>query len=166
MPKTISTTVYAFDELTEKAKDTARQWYREYGMTGLEHSIGLAIRSTLEANGCEIAKIGVEHREELYWKLDRNPHVYFKGTFTLNEKTWNVKAERHHAGADIRSVIDRFMYYGDDLDAVYDAFEAVLKKAVAAGQEEYKQRMSNDDIDENLRIDTYTFKKDGTYFAG
>lgn len=82
MPHTRTITVYRFDELSDKAKEKARDWWREGGIEGWEENTYTDAVQCAAILGIEIAPrnqrcvlIGPNPRE---W-IDTSPAIYYSG---------------------------------------------------------------------------------------
>jgi len=161
MPRTITTTVYTINELSEKAKEKARQWFQE-GQDYLVEHIGEAIRHVLENGGCTITKHGINHRQDLFWNIDnQGAFISFKGWFTHNEINYKVcefgmkscQLERNEDTTD------------EDIAVAMGVFAGVLDAAISAGKMEEEYQTSAENIDELLMANEYTFDEDGKRFG-
>lgn len=83
MPTTIQTTVYAFDELSDPAKEIARAWHRE---TGLDHAWHEFVYADFEAV-CAI--LGVSLRTSPVRLMGGGsrpePHIFFRGFWSQGD---------------------------------------------------------------------------------
>lgn len=127
MPKTIQTIVYAFDELSDPAKETARAWHRE---TGLDHDWHEFVYADFEAV-CAI--LGISLRTSPVRLMGGGsrpePHIFFRGFWSQGDGACFEGAyayERHaptrikqhapqdpelHRIADILQTIQRRNFY-------------------------------------------------------
>ncbi|WP_298367212.1 antitoxin of toxin-antitoxin stability system [Azospirillum sp.] len=83
MPTTIQTTVYAFDELSDPAKETARAWHRE---TGLDHAWHEFVYADFEAV-CAILGVRLQTSPiRLMGGGSRpEPHIFFRGFWSQGD---------------------------------------------------------------------------------
>jgi len=83
MPTTIQTIVYAFDELSDPAKETARAWHRE---TGLDHAWHEFVYADFEAV-CAI--LGISLRTSPVRLMGGGsrpePHIFFRGFWSQGD---------------------------------------------------------------------------------
>jgi hypothetical protein len=127
MPTTIQTTVYAFDELSDPAKETARAWHRE---TGLDHAWHEFVYADFEAV-CAI--LGVNLRTSPVRLMGGGsrpePHIFFRGFWSQGdgacfegayayERRARTRIKQHapqdpelHRIADILQTIQRRNFY-------------------------------------------------------
>lgn len=98
MPKTIETVVYTFDELSDRAKDHARDWYRQavaddfndfHGESVLEDAtrIGLLIGIDLRTRPVRLMNGKTRQEPNVYWSLDRDRGLTFGGSYSYVQRS-------------------------------------------------------------------------------
>lgn len=188
--KTISINLYQFDELNDKAKEVAREWYKkDWPDHGWWDSIYDDAKEVAKYFGVEINKICFSG----FWS--QGDGGAFTGTFrsadlkTLNELKESYPTEeklhallqrlhelKHPEGAVITIKTQGFyshsgtMWLGEE-DEGYDKEElaAVLYYMrsfadwiYASLEKEHEYLTSNECVDENIRINEYWFLVDGS----
>ncbi len=167
--RTIETKVYTFDELSEAAKEQARNWYREAGFDGWYEStyddaenIGLKIKAfDLDRRAyvkAEFLHGALECAHAIEKEHGETCETFKTATEFLKERDSIVdQAERDENG----DVCNNY-----DLDQDLDACEAEFLKAISEDyrinlQREWDYVNSNESIDENIRCNEYEFTEDG-----
>lgn len=151
MPKTIETVVYTFDELDEKAKEKAREWWRRLGLESdwYESTYEDAKTIGLEIDGFDCDRHKIEGHltctvGKCVSKIIAN-HGKDCDTYKLaRDFYWH----RHHKNA----------HPSDDFE--HDLLECYLSMLRA----EAEYMMSDECVDENIRCNEYDFTKDGKRF--
>ena len=166
--KTIETNVYTFEELDEKAKEKAREWFRDGNdYTFLneameEHAIGLLAKAKIKDVG--------EFR--VFYSLS---HSQGDGAMIELDATWRawritVKQRGHYSherSTEITLTSLKTGEYAPDArfkdfeDNVYIPMCLALKKY---GYDYIEYEDSNECIDENIIRNEYTFTIDGERF--
>lgn len=100
MPRTIETTVYTFDELDERARERARDWYRQtadqdFSDFGAESVIDDAVRMA------EIIGIEIETRpvQLMNGKRRQDPVIYWRGFWSQGDGASFEGRYRYRKGA-------------------------------------------------------------------
>ena len=108
MPQTKTTTVFEFDELNERAKDRAREWFRDgsdfvdFGADSvLEDAARIAdiIGINLRQRPVRLMGGGTRNEPDVYWEVgDRNEGASFSGSYAFSKGS--VKALAAEAPAE------------------------------------------------------------------
>ena len=161
--RTVETRIYQFDELSDKAKGKARDWYRE----------SIADWDWWDFLYDDAQEIGMEIKDFDLCRRD----ISGKLTMTVRDC---VKAimEQHGKKTDTRKLADEYAVGlvtsrllgeeqdddEDDLD-VSEAFrDDLLKIYLHLLQEEYDGMNSDEYIDEHIMANEYEFEADGSLF--
>lgn len=147
--KTIKTNVYTFDELDDKAKEKARQWY-------IEVSAG---DEWWEYTYEDAKTIGLEITS---FDLDHNRHA--KGKFTKPAKEVAKAILREH-GDMTETYKTAVGFLGDDDISEDDFLASLLEDYSIMLQRESEYVVSDEAVDENISANEYTFTKDGKRFG-
>jgi hypothetical protein len=168
--KTITLTVYSFDELSEAAKDRARDWFRNGvgqdewwdGTYEDASQAGLKITSfDLDRNrhACGNFISGPEECAHLIEAKHGDTCETFKTAAAyLRERDEIINsAERDENGefSDVSEVDEKL----DRADA--DFLKSILEDYSIMLQKEYEYQYSNECVDENIRANEYTFLANG-----
>lgn len=168
MPRRKYKTVYTFDELSDKAKDKARDWWRQ---GGLDYEWWGYIYEDAKRVGLEITSFG----------LDRDKHATGHLTMTLQD---SIKAILKDHGKDCATYKLATKYQEDVqeatvkarlnededageafIDALEELTEAYEKDLLAAYanmlQDECDYLLSDEAVDETIRANEYEFTKGG-----
>lgn len=157
--KTITTTVYTFDELNDHAKEYARQWYRECashdewweGIFEDAKNIGLKITS---------------------FDLDRNRHA--EGVFQYTPVSCAERIIANH-GNDCETYKTTFAFLAErgliaaldesEHEKLYDCdndfLKSILEDYSIMLQREYEYIHSDAQVDETIIANEYTFTESG-----
>jgi hypothetical protein len=160
MPREIkyTITVYTFDELDEKAKDRARDWYRQ----------GALDYEWWDSLYDDAANIGLELTG---FDLDRNRHA--RGYFTQDAMAVAADILTNHGPdcettktakefmVDISALPADNLYDGDIDDIENEFLHSLLEDYSIMLQHEYEYLMSDESVDETIRANEYTFTIDG-----
>lgn len=154
--KTITTTVYNFDELSDDAKQTARDWYRECS----SHD------DWWEAIYEDAANAGLRIKS---FDLDRNRHA--TGEFSPDAYACAKRIIRDH-GKDCETFktatafLAAFELIGEEDTEALNACEEDFLKSILEDysillQREYEYLYSDESVDENISVNEHTFDVDG-----
>lgn len=165
MPKTIETTVYLFHELSDKAKDKARAWWREVGtdywyeqvyddasqvgikIKGFDIGRGQSIDMHVPSFSQTAELIISNHRSEC--DTYRLAKAYLQALERIAEATEWSEEEADEATDE---AVD---YFRKELEHCY----------LKALREQYEYEMSDEAADENIEANEYTFTADGKRFG-
>ena len=206
MPKTVEIEIFKFDELSESAKETARNWWRDGNLDYEWYD------STFEdfARICDI--IGVEFTTKTvnlygggtrkepdinFTVCSRGEFVSFSGWYMYKKQS--AKKIREYAPTDeeLHRIVDELVnvqkpaFYGlgaviskgwrgtsIEVESEHDERESteheqdVIESAIQdlgawllrQLESEFEYLMSDEHIDESIRINEYEFNKDGSIF--
>lgn len=168
--KTIKTTVYEFDELSDAAKEKARDWYREHA---LDYDWWESTYEDAERVGLKITG----------FDLDRNRHA--TGKFISGAVECAHKIEKEHGDeCETFKTAQAFLKERDEivstaerdengdfvseyeLDEKLDACEEEFLKSILEDysiilQKEYEYLLSDESVDEMITGNEYTFTETG-----
>ncbi len=207
--ETICTTVYQFDELSDDAKQEARDWWREggfdydyewwdgvydlakeaAGMLGIEiENIWFSGFSSQGDGACFVgaytyskgwrAKLKTEfpeeHWKEIYEIGDALQAIQSKYFYQLTAYVTHCDRYYHEHSVNISIDIDQWSgipngcYWGvspDDDEALADALRNFMCWIYRTLEKEYDYLNSDENVDETIRANEYTFTEDGTRFG-
>lgn len=153
-------TVYSFDELEDKAKEKAREWWRnELDYPWFDEAIG-SIRAFVRHFGASVKdwSLGSGSGRD-YIKTDITP-AHFRGR-KLKDYDRDYMPTGYTLDADLWGEFYRM--FEKTGDAKY-AFEQALEEAIVAIQRDIDYQYSDKCVDENLRINEYRFTETGKFF--
>lgn len=146
---TTVTKVFQFDELSENAKDTARQWFIAGGLD----------YEWWDATYEDAERIGLKIKE---FDLDRSRHANGYLTVSVIECCSRIISE-HGKQCDTYALAQRTFkekHEGKDIDV--DEFQReLLEEYSVMLQHESEYLQSNEYVDDNIRINEYEFTEDG-----
>ena len=157
--KVIEINVYSFDELDDKAKERAREWYR-HGMdfNWSDESIG-SIKAFCEHFGARLTNWSVGAYAHYSFDVDA-PASLFRGL-----KLRDVDRDAMPTGYCLDCSL-WFTFY-DTFKATgcaSKAFEAALDEAFKDWRTDMEWQMSDEYIDEHMMINEYQFTENGKIF--
>jgi hypothetical protein len=156
--KTVEITVYSFDELDERAKERARDWYR----SASDYPWYAEAKDSLTAF-CD--HFGVTVKDYSYG--DSSGYVT---TDAANEHFRGVKLseqDRNTMPTGLWLDCELFMHFYDEFKNTGNAkgaFEDALYNFTRAVRNDVEFYFSDECIDENIQANEYQFTKNGTIF--
>ena len=172
--KTIKIEVYEFDELSEEAKEKARDWYR-YG--ALDYEWWDYIYDDAENVGIKITEFDLDRQRSAEGSFTDD------GIYCANKilEEHGEDCESHNTAQGFLKERDTFIDLAprdEDgefkepyaLDANLDHVEAEFLKSILEDysillRKEYEYVLSDESVDENIRANEYTFTKEGKRFG-
>lgn len=155
MPKVIATTVYDFDELSDEAKEKAREWYRD---GALDYEWWDYIFE-------DAARIGLEIRS---FDLDRRKGCEGRLTMSVEESCKAILAEHGPDCGTTKLAADTLATWnGSDKsdtteETLTEEYAYALREEYAALlQNEYEYLLSDECVDATIRANEYTFTESG-----
>lgn len=148
--KTVTTKVYAYDELSDKAKEKAQDWYRE---------VFSAEDEWWESTYDDAERV---HLKITSFDTDRGNKI--DGEFLKNaEDTAKAIIGQHGQEAETYKTADKFLA---DLSTLESEFlKSILEEYLSMLRKEYEYQNSDEVIAENVRANEYTFTADGKRFG-
>ena len=154
----ITTTVYMFDELSEKAKEKAREWYRE---GALDREWWSYLYDEAKELGLKITESDTSRR-------------YAKGRLTEDAVLVAKKiTEEHGSDCETYKTAANFLHwlgkinendenYEDKKEILETDFEHdLLEDYASLLQQEYEWLLSDEQVDESIRVNEYEFLESG-----
>ena len=157
--ETIEIEVYSFDELDDRAKERARDWYRN----GLEYP---SFSESLDSIRAFANHFNVTIKD---WSLGGYRYGYIK-TDASNEHFRGVKLssiDRNYMPTGYYLDCDLWQTFYDEFkrtgDAKY-AFEQALETAIVSINNDIDQQYSDESVDDCLTINEYKFLANGEFW--
>lgn len=200
MPRTKTITLYEFDELSDKAKERARDWYRGCrDSNDFEHVIADAVR-VLELLGVslsthEVRLMGGSTRRDpnIWWQVGymQSDGAAFEGTYSyakgVDDKIREYApqdAELHRIADSLMEIQQRYRYKlvasirardmwpqididepgdmtGDDFKAFSELIKDLNRWIYTQLRAEDEYQSADEQVDENIRANEYTFDAAG-----
>ena len=200
MTRTIEKTLYQFDELTDRAKKTARQWWRDLEAQDWDSECVIA-------DAVECARIlgieidGTPNKPRVYWSgfWSQGDGASFSGRYAYVKGAAKVIREHapqdtelhkiadalqdaqrrnfyrleavatqsgryahsHTMSVDVEDSNDSYRDIGDAEDDVRDALRSFADWIYRQLEKEYEFNMSDENVDESIRINEYEFDETG-----
>lgn len=163
----IKTTVYNFDELSEEAKEKAREWWREGDdMPFLKDYMRMHLEDLLKKNKMVCSE------PKIFYSLSysQGDGAMFEGSIEYKKCTFKVRQYGHYYHERSYQVFDAYAEHknGNKLDAIQTEFEEVYikvcKELARLGYEDIEHMRKNETVDENIKANDYTFTADGKRF--
>jgi hypothetical protein len=175
--KTIQTTVYEFDELNDDAKEKAREWFREHALdydwweSIYEDAANIGLRITsfdLERNRHAKGEfkffggasqcaglILTEHGKDC--ETFKTATAFLKDLEALNKACAEVDGD-DETNAEFEAWQDKRGLLEQDFErSLLEDYSIILQK-------EYEYQLSNEQVDESIRANEYTFTETGKRF--
>jgi len=150
--KIIETKVYLFDELTDDAKEKARDWWREGGLD--QEDAWDSVREDAEQVGLKITSLDDYRNNE--------------GKFIVSASdTVRLIKENHGEHCDTFKTALKYsslLVDQEDEDTAYEFLDDLLEDYRIMLNKEIEYRYSDESVDENLRCNEYTFTENGKRF--
>lgn len=188
--------LYTFDELSDKAKERARDWWRELeaqdfgGFDEINEPIETAAKILgieLRTHPVRLHGGGTRYESDIYWTL----HVqgagasfnafyrYAKGSSKAIRAEFGTDTKLHAIADDLAELQKRNGYRLEatissdhrghflsvdadkcesELKEIFDSFAHWMYKLIDA---EYEYRMSDENVDDSIRANEYTFTDEG-----
>ena len=158
--KTIQVNLYKFDELSDEAKQTAREWYTKDGIDyPFLQDAGESLKAFCSAFNVKIKDYSIGAFSHSWVKTDVN-NSNFKGLKLKDVKRDNMPTGYYLDNDLWVTFYDTFKNTGNALGAFNDAIEAWIKALLSDVEYQY----TDEAIDENLRINEYDFTEDGEVY--
>lgn len=163
--KIVQTEVFTFDELSKEAKVKARNWYKDGDMLPfLSEYLNESLGEQLKKH-----KIHTEEARVMYsLSYCQGDGLMFEGVFEFEGNNVSVK----HSGRYYHSnskVIDWPDFVGEDKETAENKFEAIYikicKELEKQGYNYIEAGRSNENVDDNILANEYTFTADGERFG-
>jgi hypothetical protein len=155
--KTITTTVYTFAELTDAAKETAREWARGIeDLYGFSEDSRASIEAFCEHFGVTLVAWNIGPWSPIAYKTNAE-NRHFRGV-----KLASIDRENMHTGycldCDLwQTFYDEFKRTGD----AKGAFDSALEVGFKAWRNDWENTYADEQIDEFLIANEYDFTASG-----
>lgn len=176
--ETVTTKIYKFDELSENAKEKAREWFRQ---GALDYEWWDCIYDDAERIGLKISHFDTDHHDIggdiKYSCVDTaskilKEHGASCDTYVLAEQflkdyqTLEAEIESIEALDDPSdAMLDRSSMAKDEMEDLEKEFKyALLQEYLATLQREVDFRLSDEQIDESILANEYEFTEDGKLY--
>ncbi len=145
--------VYNFADLSDEAKEKAREWYKENDdMPFLRDVVHESILSELKKRGYE-----VDDDVQVNFSLSycQGDGVCFSGMVEMDAMWYEIRSD---GSSYITEVVDESE---DESTPVLNEMREVAKIAEKAGYAEIEYQNSDEAVDETMEANEYTFTSDG-----
>ena len=167
--KTITTNVYEFDELSDKAKEKARDWYKEGDdFDSLSDDMTEALSTLLKKNKIKCDKPDIQYSLG-YCQGDG---AMFAGVCEWKKYTIKVTQSGHYYHYNSKQFAITLTKTGEEpvnYAEVEEKFNTVYVKMCreleSVGYKYIEYQRSNESVDENIRANEYTFTESGKRFG-
>jgi hypothetical protein len=207
LPEVIETTVYQFDELSDDAKEKARDWFREcrdesdfWAVTEDFERICDILGISLDTHQVTLMGGGTRHDPNIWYQLGytQSDFAAFDGSYRYRTqaakklKDYAPQDEKLAAIADtlqavqkryaysVQATIKHHHYYGlqveayrsngheltaEDHEELKEAFRDLCQWLYDTLRKEDEYQSEDEQVDENIRINEYTFTAAGKRFG-
>jgi phytoene dehydrogenase-like protein len=156
--KIVEVRVYQFNELSDDAKEKARQWFRD---RALDYDWWEGIYD-------DAATIGLKIRE---FDLDGNRHAagkFIMSGYEVSEKIIQEHGkdyETYKTAVTFKKEYDAILEDDDKVNKLTDQFlKSLLEDYSIMLQHEYEYLLSDKSVDETIEANQYTFTENGERF--
>ena len=173
MSKIIETTVYSFNELSESAKEKAREWHRN---GALDYDWWQSTYDDAEQAGLKIKSFDLERNrhakgefisgaENCAWLIEKNHgdtcETYKTAKAFLAERDEAVNSAPKDENGELENerALDEKL---DDIES--DFLKSILEDYSIILQKEYEWLLSDEQVDESIIANDYTFTESGARF--
>lgn len=158
--KTIQTTVYSFEELNEKAKERARDWWKQnLEYPWFDESMD-SIRAFVEHFGARVGNWSIGERGRDYIKTDITQDR-FRG-LKLKDFSPDHMPTGYCLDCDLWGTFHK--EWKRTSDPMY-SFEQALEAALSAIASDVEYQYTNESVDDYLIVNEYQFTEEGRVFS-
>jgi hypothetical protein len=164
--QTIEIKIYEVDELNEKAKSKAIEWYRNLNdYAFLSDDLNYNLDELLQKH-----KITPIKDKKLYYSLgySQGDGAVFVGRFKWRGYDVDIKHSGHYYHSNSKNITITTRYGNDAKIEIYDEFEKVFKSICdeieRIGYEQIEYEDDDKNIIDNIRMNEYTFLENGERF--
>lgn len=164
--RTIETVVYNFDELDDKAKEVAREWYRE-GNTDVLDAMFPAHMANMAKEYMDVEGITYDADSiNVLYSLGycQGDGAMFEGKVTWKGHNITIKHAGNYAHYNSK-IIDCDTFQGEECALFNAIYVGICRKLEDLGYTEIEYRNSNECVDQEIEANEYTFTKDGKRFG-
>jgi hypothetical protein len=157
--KKITIEVYTFDELSDEAKEKAREWYRE----GIDYPFLEEFMNEFIYDKLTEAGYMVDDLKVLYsLTYSQGDGVSFTAKLTKGLETYQVNRSGHYVHERTMDVYHE-TEDGEETEEpeVLEEMRKIAKEAEKAGYKYIEYEESNEAVDETIRANEYPFTKNG-----
>lgn len=157
--ETVQLQIFSFSELSDEAKETAREWYRRDLDFPWSEDYRASITAFCDHFGVTLLDWSIGPWSPIEYKTDAENH-HFRGV-----KLRSINRDHMPTGfcgdCDLWMTFhDRFKTTGNALAAFDDALYAGFK----AWRSDWEFQYSDEAVDENIACNDYLFREDGTFW--
>jgi hypothetical protein len=160
--RTITTNVYTFNELSEDAKEKARDWYRkdsEGDCNMLEQHLGNMAGEIMDTKG--IGYIPDSIRVIYSLGYCQGDGAMFEGACTYKGNTYRIRHSGRYAHAYSRDITTNKEATDKDVAEFEELYVSICKELERIGYEDIEYRNSAEYIDDMMDANGYEFTIDG-----
>lgn len=165
--KIIETKVYTFEELSDTAKEKAREWWRQGNdMDFLPDFIQDELAILLEENKLKCEK------PKIYYSLSysQGDGAMFEGVATWQGYTATIKHSGHYyhynsKNIELVNIETQVDAPEESLEAFNEIYIAICEKLARSGYSYIEAENSNENVDDNIIANKYTFTENGARFG-
>lgn len=154
--RTIEKTVFTFDELSDDAKEKARDWYREGDEFPWSEEYEVSINAFIDHFGASLKDWDIGPWSPLDYRVEFD-NSNFRGV-KLSQFTGEEMPTGFCADCDLWGTFrDEFKRTGDATHAFKEAVRAGFK----AWRSDWEYSLSDEAVDESIRANEYEFYENG-----
>lgn len=175
MPRTIETTVYQFDELSERAKERARDWYRSGVCWSWSEEWWDSAQAFSQIAPIKITEADYNRAHVSYRWTGDDDVANLEGVRAwkwLHNNGWFEWAAREKTGACTLTgycgdapfadpLIDDYLHHPARVPDLKQVFYEMAQSWVREAQSDMEYCYSDESVDENIRANEYEFTEQG-----
>lgn len=154
--RTIEKTVFAFDELSDYAKENAREWYREGAEFPWCEEYKASINAFIDHFGATLKDWNIGPWSPLEYRVEFD-NSNFRGV-KLSQFTGEETPTGFCADCDVWGTFHKAFKGTGDAKL---AFESAVRAGFEAWRTDWEFSLSDDAVDENIRANEYEFYENG-----
>lgn len=157
--RTETTNIYKFDELSDEAKEEAREWYRDSDNYGESNENHKSLVHFCRRFGVSPVDWEIGPYVPSYMRTDATPK-HFRGV-RLRDFTGEEIPTGYYIDCSLWGTFyNEFKTTGD----AYHAFNKAVDKWVSTYVTNWEWSLEDEQVDESLRDNGYEFTEDGTIY--
>lgn len=157
--QTVEIEIFTFSELSETAKQKAREWFRDGDVYGWHSENRDSIQKFCDRYGAGLRDWQIAPFENIHYQLEMPPGL-FRGL-----KLRDINRDDMPTGYFLDSVL--YGTFFDEWKRTSDpraAFDAAIHAGFKAWRDDWEHSLSDEAIDETIEVNEYTFTANGKFF--
>lgn len=155
--------VYQFDELSERAKERARDWWRD---GGLDYEWWDSTYEDAERAGLKIKEFGLDRDKHVNGDLIVSPAGSIKAILVDHGEDCETFKMAKQFKAGLKLLDSKSEDYEQELERFTEEYtESLCEEYASILQAESEYLMSDEHVDESIRCNEYDFTEEGKRYV-